>query len=230
MKRMERIGVLWLAMSLIGTLLPDGAASKPKECEEFAEQRMTLERNETDGDTEVVLFAQGQDDGLSRLTITAPDGRKTAKVTADKNGIGMREFLLESAEPPDLERVLASFPEGVYQLRGTTVAGDCLRGSVALSHDIAPATELLTPAEESVVPIDQVVLSWTAVPAATLYIVELQNEELGNEHTFQLLPPTTSIAIPAALLVPDSPYQFGVAVQAADGNITAVESTFSTAP
>lgn len=225
---MKRIGVF--AIALLAAAAAQDAAARGRTCDAFSELRMTLERNETDGDTEVVLFAKGQDDGLSALWITAPNGRIVAAVLGDRRGIGLREFALESAEPPDLGRVLRSFPEGPYRMRGLSVEGDCLAGSVPLSHLIAPATQLLTPAEDQVVPIDQLVLSWSEVPEAERYIVELQNEELATEFSFQILPPVTSLAIPAAMLVAGSEYQFGVAVQTAEGNVTAVESAFFTEP
>ena len=204
--------------------------AKEKPCLEFAELRLTLERNATDEDTEVVLFAQGQDVGLDRLVITAPDGRRVADIKADSRGIGIREFLLESAEPPDLNAVLGSFPEGVYSFVGKTVEGECITGTAFLSHEIAPETTLLTPGEDQVVPVDQVTLSWSAVAAAEKYLIELNNEDTGAEFTFQVFPPTTSLAIPASFLQADSEYQFVVGVQTATGNLTFVETTFFTAP
>jgi len=199
-------------------------------CLEFSELRMALEQNATDGDTEVVLFAKGQDDGLKNLSIRSPEGRLVVDFRADRRGIGIREFHLESAEPPDLPAVLRSFPEGVYTVSGRTVRGECITGMVSLSHQIAPATVLLTPQEEQVVPLDQVVLSWAAAPGAERYVVELNNETTGSEFTFQIFPPVTSLPIPAHFLQAGSEYQFGVGVQTATGNITFVETTFFTAP
>jgi hypothetical protein len=200
-----------------------------KTCLEFEELVLTLEQNATDGDAEVVLFAQGGDEGLRRLTITAPNGRKVARIEGDKRGVGLREFLLESAEPPDLPAVLASFPEGEYEFAGKTVSGDCLKGEAVLSHALAPATTLLAPDEDAVVPIDALVLSWAAVPTAEEYVVELNNEDTGEEASFLVLPPTTSLPIPAAALSADAEYQFGVGVRTASGNLTVVELTFTTA-
>jgi hypothetical protein len=199
-------------------------------CLEFSELRMTLEQNATDGDTEVVLFAKGQDNGLDRLVIISPQGREVAAFKGDRGGIGIREFHLESAEPPDLDAVLASFPEGTYTFAGRTVNGECITGSMFLSHESAPSTELLTPKEEQVVPIEQLTLSWKPVDGAARYVVELNNEDTGSEFTFQVFPPTTSMVIPAHFLQGGSEYQFGVGVQTAAGNITFVETTFFIAP
>ena len=214
----------------LAAILAQPALPKNKPCLSFSELRMTLERNATDGDTEVVLFAQGQDDGLIRLVITAPDGRRVAEFKGDQSGIGIREFNLESAEPPDLDAVLASFPEGNYFVAGRTVKGECMTGSVFLSHQIAPATTLLSPQEDQVVPVDQLVLSWSAVAGAERYVVELNNETTGSEFTFEVFPPASSMPIPAHFLQRDSEYQFGVGVKTATGNITFVETTFFTAP
>jgi hypothetical protein len=216
-----------LVLPLAAARLPANAAPCDGEFEELA---LTLEQNATDGDAEVVLFAQGGDEGLKRLIITDPRGRKSAKISGDGRGVGLREFLLESAEPPDQGAVLASFPEGEYEFTGRTVSGECLSGTASLSHTFAPATTLLTPDEDEVVPIDQVVLSWQAVPEAVRYVVELNNEDDGTELTFDVLAPTTSLAVPAAFLGAGSEYQFGIGVRTAEGNLTVVELTFFTAP
>jgi hypothetical protein len=126
--------------------------------------------------------------------------------------------------------VLGSFPEGEYSFTGKTVTGDCLKGTASLSHEIAPPTELVTPEEEEVVQINQLVLSWKAVEDAERYVVELNNENTGSEMTFEVFPSTTSVAIPAHFVQPGSEYQFAVGTKTANGNVTFVELTFFTAP
>lgn len=228
--KIYRIIQIQLASLGIAAVLAQPALAKDKPCLSFEELRMTLEQNATDGDTEVVLFAKGQDDGLKRLVITAPNGRRVAKFNGDQRGIGLREFNLESAEPPDLDAVLASFPEGTYSFAGSTVTGECIKGEAFLSHQIAPATVLLTPLDGQIVPVDQLVLSWTSVADVERYVVELNNEDSGSEFTFEIFPPTTSVAIPSHFLQPGSEYQFAVGVKTANGNVTFVERTFFTAP
>jgi hypothetical protein len=208
----------------------DEANSHRRNCLEFSELTMTLERNATDGDTEVVIFVKGQDAGLKRLTVTAPNRRIVAAFKGNRRSIGIREFVLESAEPPDLDAVLRSFPEGEYKISGRTVDGECIQGTASLSHEIAPATTLVTPGEEQIVSTNDVILSWNAVPEAERYVVELNNENTGGENTFHVFPPTTSIAIPAHFLQAGAEYQFGVGVKTTNGNITFVERIFFTAP
>jgi hypothetical protein len=227
MVRTARIAFAALALGALGPGLP-APVEAAQTCLEFEELALTLEQNATDGDVEVVLFAKGGDEGLRRLAINAPGGRRVARIEGGKRGVGIREFLLESAEPPDLPAVLASFPEGTYQFAGKTVGGDCLRGEAALSHVLAPETVLLTPEQDEVVPIDELVLSWQSVPEAVGYVVELNNEDTGAESSFLVLPPTTSLAIPAAALQAGAEYQFGVGVRTAVGNLTVVERTFTT--
>jgi hypothetical protein len=220
-----------LARIVLAGLAAAGAASSAqgaRTCLEFEELAIALEQNATDGDAEVVLFAQGGDEGLRRLTVTAPNGRRVARIEGDKRGVGLREFLLESAEPPDLAAVLASFPEGAYDFAARPVGGGCLRGEAELSHALAPATTLLTPEADAVVPLEDLVLSWQAVAEAAAYVVELNNEDTGEEMTFVVLPPTASLTIPAAALAPGAEYQYGVGVRAATGNLTVVELTFTT--
>jgi len=215
---------LTLAMATVGA----GPVSAQGACQEFEELHMTLEQNATDGDTEVVFFAKTETDGLRRLQILAPTGRRVAGFDGDKRGIGLREFVLESAEPPDLSLVLGSFPEGTYRYLGRTVGGDCVAGEAALSHTLAPATTLLTPAADEVVELDDLLLSWTAVGGAERYVVELNNENTGSEFTFEVFPPTASLTVPAELLVAGSEYQFAVGVKMPDGNVTFVELAFFT--
>lgn len=213
---------------LIAAVSPTQAAWR---CDRFAELQLTLERNATDGDTEVVLFAQGQDEGLKNLVILAPDReRVVANVMSDGRGIGLREFHLESAEPPDLGAVLRSFPRGSYFFFGRTVTGECLTGTARLSHVIAPATTLLSPREDEIVPVHHLVLDWKPVAQAERYIIELNNEDTGSEYTLDVFPPRSRLAIPANLLERGSEYQFGVGVVTADGNVTFVERTFFTMP
>ena len=112
---MDRITIATALLTLI-LGQTDSTASAKRVCSEFEELAITLEQNATDGDAEVVLFAKGGDEGLKRLRIIAPDERIVANVQGDDQGVGLREFSLESAEPPDFGAVLGSFPEGTYTI------------------------------------------------------------------------------------------------------------------
>ncbi len=198
-------------------------------CLEFTDLRMTLEQNATDGDTEVVLFAKGQDHGLKKLRIVCPDGRIVAEFLGNRRIIGLRVFALESAEPPELERVLRSFPEGTYRFVGRTVEDDCLRGSAFLSHAVAPETQILSPSEDETVPRDEVVVFWAAIPEAEVYLVEVKNEETENALLVEVPAPITSFEVPVSWLEPGVKHQVVVGVRIPSGNITNVQSAFFTA-
>ncbi|MGH8311005.1 MAG: hypothetical protein ACRETX_14565, partial [Steroidobacteraceae bacterium] len=66
----------------------------------FEVASIIVERNATDGDTEVVLEALGGDDGLVYLAIRTPHGRPVVLLASpDRTVMGLREFKFESPEP-----------------------------------------------------------------------------------------------------------------------------------
>lgn len=202
--------------------------AKDSNCEPFSELSIVLEQNATDGDSEVVMFAKGQDIGMDKFIVRSPDNRKVAKFNGDKRGVGLREFLLESAEPPELEKVLASFPEGEYSFNGRTVEGGCLKGFAYLSHGLAPETEILTPEANEVINRNYVVVSWMPIDQAAGYVVELKNEETEKAILVEIPATSTSFDAPASWLVSDTEYQVAVTVLTESGNKTSVESAFFT--
>ena len=217
------------ALAITSALVGGVEARSGEQCSEFSELSMVLEQNATDGDTEVVLFAKGQDDGLKQLTAKALDGRKIAIFRGDSRGIGIREFQLESAEPPELDLVLASFPEGVYSFQGKSVEGDCLSGTASLSHELAPQSQILTPKEDEVVALGEVIVTWVPAPEAVAYIIEVKNKETENALLVDVSAPDTSFDVPATWLEADAEHQIAVDVVTETGNVTNVESAFFTA-
>ena len=207
---------------------PAQASNSHRTCGEFSELSIILEQNATDGDAEVVVFAKGQDDGLRSLTVTSPRGRLTAAFIGSSGGIGIREFILESAEPTDIESVLRSFPEGVYRFRGRTVNGECLKGSATLSHIFAPATVILTPGEDEVIAPENFVLTWEAVPGAASYVIGVDNEDRGTALVAEIAPTATAFTVPREWLEAGTEYTVAVAVKAEDGNSSSVEITVTT--
>ncbi len=217
---LSTVGVL----ALIGTASGSAEASNSRRaCGEFADLSIILEQNATDGDAEVVILAKGQDDGLKSLAVISPTSRLTGSFVGNPRGIGIREFILESAEPTDLQSVLRSFPEGDYRFRGTTVKGDCLQGTATLSHVLAPATVILTPGEDEVLAPGNFVLTWEAVPGAASYVIGIDNEDRGNALVAEIAPTATSFTVPQEWLEAGTEYAASVAVKAADGNVTSVE-------
>lgn len=197
----------------------------------FEEAFMIVEQNATDGDTEVVISGTAGDEGLRRLTIKGPDGQTMTTLLAANNTPGMREFAFETPEPPG-EAVLAFYPEGKYVLRGVSTTGEVFRSVLRLSHDLPPAVTILHPAADAELPARQALtIQWSAVPGIAEYVLEFENETEDREQalTINLAPDVTSFRIPASLMVPGGEFQVGVHTVAENGNIVAVESTFTTA-
>jgi len=216
---------------MVGLALAAASAGAGADPAEFEEATMYVEQNATDGDTEVVIAGTAGDDGLRLLQIKWPDREVVTTLIADRSTLGMREFHFESPEPPG-EAVLAAYPEGRYVLAGVSTAGDRFRSVLTLSHDLPPETTILWPADEAEVPArEPLTIQWSQMPGIEKFVLEFENESADPERTLTLdLPPgATSFRIPARLLPAGSEFQIGIHTVAENGNIVAVESTFTTA-
>jgi hypothetical protein len=198
----------------------------------FAVATVHFERNATDGDVEVVFEVKGGDDGLTSLTVTAPDGRRVVAISApDTSTMGLRQFRFESPEPTDVERLEAAYPEGVYTFAGATTAGDRYASEATLSHALPPAASVVTPADETEgVGVTGVRVTWTPVPGVASYVVTLEQPELAFELTVTLPGSATSFGVPDGVLQPGFGYTLALGTVLDGGNASFVETTFATAP
>jgi hypothetical protein len=197
---------------------------------EFEDAAIRVERNATDGDTEIVITAKPLTDlGLARLTVLSPHWRKVAEAEAPPRTRGLREFLFETPEPEG-SAILQHYPPGTYLFFGTAPNGQRFVGSAQLSHELPGETTIVSPVEASVIVPGALTILWSTVPDAVQYIVEIENESADPEQSFSFVvgPETTSFAVPSALVVPSSDYQIGVASVHDNGNVVFVETTFST--
>jgi hypothetical protein len=211
---------------LLFALLAAPAGAAPRRTpEEFEELSILFELNETDGDAEVVIFAQGPE-GLVRFMMFDPRGEKRIDLKAQgRDDIGEGEVLIESAEP-SIQGVKRAYPEGRYTFVAWTINGKYLTGKVNFSHDLLPAPDF-SPDEEEVDP-DHAVVSWSPVPGAAAYLVEIEQDDLGTNLTVTVGPDVTSLDIPAGFLAPGTEYEIGVATITPDGNVAVAESSFTT--
>ena len=93
-------------------LVPAAGANGWRSVGEFEDATIRVERNATDGDTEIVLTAKPlTDKGLVRLTILSPHWRKVVEAEAPQRTRGLREFLFETPEPEDAQ-ILGNYPAG----------------------------------------------------------------------------------------------------------------------
>jgi hypothetical protein len=213
-------------------LLPAAAlalALTPPPAEELEDARLYLEQNVTDGDMELVGLALGPDDGLRKLDVFNPDGKRVGGFKASKKTLGFREFLFESPEPaPDL--VLAAYPEGTYTLKGTGMDGTKFLSEVELSHAMPAAPVVTSPLDgDRAVDLDTLVIQWEAVPEATHYVLEVDQELDDFELELRILLPasTTSFTPPAGWLQAGIEASTSVFTVGANGNVSATEVSFT---
>ncbi len=92
------------------------------------------------------------------------------------------------------------------------------------------APVIMSPAAESEVPAGALRIEWSTVPGLRKVVIELENESFDPEQVLSVELPAdaTSFDVPAAFMQPGSEYQVGVAAVGENGNITVVETVFTT--
>lgn len=223
MPRRFALGPLGLA------LVVTGHASGPPA--PFAIATVHFEQNATDGDFEVVLHVKGGAAGLAKLAVVSPDGRTVIDFTApDAGTLGIRQFRFESPEPGDVASLKAAYPEGVYRFTGATAAGARLQGASRLSHRLPAAATLLRPAAGARdVGTRGLEIAWAPVERLGAYIVTIEQHRLDVSLTARLSGSATRFAVPDGFLSAGTEYQLGLGMVTAEGNISFVETTFTTA-
>ena len=219
------------AQVLAGAALLLGAPS-PLPPAPFAVASVRFEQNVTDGDVEVVFEVKGGKDGLAKLGVVSPDGRTVIDFTApDASTLGMRQFRFESPEPSSVARLKAAYPEGVYTFTGTTAAGQKLQGVSTLHHKLPATASFLRPAAGAAsVSVRDLEIAWTPVQNLAAYIVYIEQHELGLDLTARLPGSAATFAVPNGFLVPGKEYQLGIGTVTPNGNVSFVETSFTTAP
>ena len=228
---------IWLtavaAVALVAGLLAPQAWAVP-----LSEKAIFFEINDTDGDAGIQIFLDAE--GWDAMQVRDPRGNVILNVLAE-GGVGQQgitELFFESAEPSfeeqSLEELLALFPEGFYQFRGTTTEGRPLRGSARLTHALPDAPVLISPEEEEEVDPDDTVIEWETVPdppgsRIMGYVVVVEKDE-GRLEVFQVNLPrsATSVTVPPEFMRPGTAYKFEVLAVEKSGNQTISEREFET--
>lgn len=197
----------------------------------FAVASVHFEQNATDRDVEVVFKVKGGDEGLARLIVVSPDGRTVIDFTApDASTLGIRQFRFESPEPRDVESLKSAYPEGVYTFAGATAAGDKFYGESSLNHKLPATASFLRPgAGAKGVGAKDLEITWTPVKNLAAYIIEIEQEALDVHITARLPGSVATFAVPDGFLLPGTEYQLSIGTVTDEGNISFVESTFTTA-
>jgi hypothetical protein len=196
----------------------------------FSVASVHFEQNATDKDAEVVFEVKGGDDGLAKLSVVAPDGRTVLTFVApDSSTLGMRQFRFESPEPLDVAALKSAYPEGIYVFEGATAAGVRLRGTAALNHRL-PAPVSLTGriAGAENVPVSNLEITWTPVKGLDAYLVYIEQADLDESITMKLPASAAAFRVPDGFLRPGTAYQLGIGTVTGHGNISFIETTFTT--
>lgn len=190
-----------------------------------------FEQNATDGDVEVVFEVNGGDEGLAKLTVVSPDGRTVIDFTAPvASTLGIRSFQFESPEPKDVAGLKAAYPEGTYTFAGVNIAGDKLHGESTLSHKLPGTVSFLRPSAGATgVGTENLEIAWTRVENVAAYVIEIEQDELDVKIKAKLPKTAAAFAVPSGFLLPGTEYELSIGTVTADGNISLVETTFTTA-
>jgi hypothetical protein len=213
------------------TLARAWSSMQPADPATFDAASVRFEQNATDGDVEVVYEITGSDDGLTKLTITAPDGRGIANFAAPHQAtLGMRQFVFESPEPKDVAALKAAYPEGAYTLSAMAANGQLLAGRVTLTHKLPSTTTFVQPrADARDVSARDLEITWVPVSDAVAYILELEQEGTQTSLTARLPQSMTRFSVPDGFLQSGKEYQLGIGTVSTAGNISFIETSFSTA-
>lgn len=243
------------ALLLLGAGFPVSAGDDEESDEiPFSVAQIYFELNNTDGDLGIHSLIDGGP--WKTLSIEMPDGRENLSIRLKSRlrRQGLTELFFESAEPPfeelDPKTFFRRFPEGEYEVEGTTLEGDELESSTLVTHLMpAPAANIAVDGElvpedcdEGPVPAasDPVVVTWDPVTHShpdlgrtnepivveRYQVVVEQEEPEPVKFTFDLPPGATSVQLPAGLFTLGQEIKLEVLTREASGNQTATETCF----
>ena len=190
-----------------------------------------FEQNVTDGDVEVVFEVENDDVGLTKLMVVSPDGRTVIDFSApDVSTLGIRSFRFESPEPGNIESIKSAYPEGVYTFTGATIAGDIFYGQSTLNHKLPPAASFLRPGPGARgLDAKDLKITWTPVKNMAAYIIEIELDEKDVKIVAKVPGSVSTFAAPESILLPGMGYHLSIGTVSDEGNISFVETSFTTA-
>ena len=214
------------------------------------EAKLNIEHNAKDEDTGFQGFIDSE--GWNRITLTGPKGTVLEfKATGMLGKLGLTELFFETVEPANADvpivEVLKTLPEGNYIFTGSTIEAGEEKGKTIgtawLTHDIPEGPVLLSPAENDVVPVDDLLVSWSKVEKTIegsdvdiiSYQLIIEKDEpphpnmIGKRGLSMYLPASvTEITIPKEFLEPGTNYNWEVLAIEESGNQSLTSSQFST--
>jgi hypothetical protein len=214
------------------------------------EAKLIIEHNAKAHDTGFQGFIDSE--GWKRITVTGPNGKVLdLRGKGELGSLGLTELFFESVEPANADvpiaDVLKTLPEGEYKFKGSAIevgeSQGTTIGTALLTHNIPAGPELLSPTEDAVVPVKDLLVSWSPVDKtidghditiiAYQLIIEKDEEPhanmIGKFGLSMYLPATTTqIKIPGAFFEPGTNYLWEVLAIEKSGNQTLNSSQFST--
>jgi hypothetical protein len=229
-RRIQILASATLVLSFYG-LARVGAGNASNPFVPFTVANVRFEQNATDGDVEVIFEAKGGMEGLAKLNVVSPDGRTVVDFTApDASTLGMRQFVFESPEPKDVNSLKSAYPEGMYTFTGATASGTKLQGKATLSHKLPATVSFLQPkAEAEGVGTKSLTITWAPVKNVAAYIIYIEQDQLEVSITAKLPGSVASFAVPDGFLAPGTEYMLGIGTVTNEGNVSYVETAFTTA-
>ncbi|TAH36762.1 MAG: hypothetical protein EYC70_07155 [Planctomycetota bacterium] len=208
---------------------PTSLAAVPLE-----EAMIYWEYNSSGNDLGVHVFLDGED--WKSLRITNSEDRLLFVVSGfgPYKALGMTELFFEGAEPSldevPLNKLLAAFPEGVYEFEGRTVDDAVIRGESEFSHAIPDGPDVTA----TVGPGNLLEISWTAVtgppPGFPNLPINIVGYQVLVEEDFQVTVPSSvlSLTVPPEYVGALAPgkHEFEVLAIDESGNQTITEGSF----
>jgi len=225
------IQIVSYSLILMSTLLlSTGISQESGSSVPFSVANVRFEQNATDGDVEVVFEVKGGDEGLLNLEIVTPDGRTIIDFKApDASNLGIRQFRFESPEPTDVQGMKAAYPEGVYKISGKSASGVKFYNEVILHHELPATTSFMAPAADAEgVNIKEQVITWAPVKNIAAYMIYLEQEEQDLSVTAKLAGSVNQFAVPNGFLQENTEYKLGIGTVSDTGNISFIETSFTT--
>jgi hypothetical protein len=208
---------------------PSHAHGKPPVEPAALDIEMFYQFSATDHDAEVTVGIESAEHPIDFLFIVAPDGHTVAKIQS-KDGLGLAEVELESAEP-SVEEVQRAYPPGVYRFWGKSVADRPLAGRIELTHEVVGEPDFFnfSPCNEVVGADTAVTIAWNTVPGAEGgYEIIIEQDDTGANLRISLAPEASHFVIPGGFLVAGLEYEIEMKSVTARGNKTSASCEFST--
>lgn len=213
----------------------------------LGQAKLFFEHNSTDADTGV--HGAFDTTSFAELCVYDPTGKQILAVKPQGQllDLAMGGIFFESREPSNkkvsLESLKASFPEGLYTVRGVSLEGKSLTGTATFTHVIPAAPTIIFPEENAVVSSSGLFIMWEAVTQSldgsplnpTGYEVIITKDVSDDPNGFSrptfdvhVPPSVTTLSVPSEFLEPGTTYELEVLALEASGNQTITVRFFET--